>query len=361
MKIAYLAASNSIHTCRWVNALAKRDYRVILLTMQAGREPLDDRIQVIKLPIPAPCGYFLNAPYVKKILAHLQPDLLHVHYASGYGTLGRLTGFQPQMLSVWGSDVFDFPEQSWLHRRLLVKNLQTATQICSTSHFMAQKTSALCHSKAITVIPFGIDTSLFYPYPHQRDNRVLKIGTVKTLAPKYGIDTLIYAFYNLRKLLTESSPALAKQLRLQIAGEGPQRIKLQSLINQLKLATVTELTGHLPHAKVPDYLNQLHIYVAASRLESESFGVAVLEASACGLPVVVSKVGGLPEVVQEGVSGLLVAKDNVNQFTEALLKLVHQPTWRDQLGQGGRALVVTKYRWDEQVEKLVQLYQNFCH
>jgi glycosyltransferase involved in cell wall biosynthesis len=362
-RIAYLAARNSIHTVRLVNTLAQRGYSISLITLHDGGEALDERVQLFKLPIPAPWGYFLNVPFLKKLLKQLQPQLLHVHYASGYGTLGRLSQFQPLILSVWGSDIFDFPNQSFLHRALLVKNLRAATQICSTSQVMATATEAIVCSNSsshqkIAITPFGIDTTLFYPRPELRDNKVLNIGTVKTLAPKYGIDTLIQAFYQLRCTLTESNPQLAAQLRLGIAGSGPQYADLQALVNQLELSAVTEFTGQLPHAKVPAYLNQLQIYVAASRLDSESFGVAILEASACGLPVVVSRVGGLPEVVEDGVSGYIVAKDNVEQLTEVLLKLVNNQTLRDNLGQAGRELVLTKYNWQDNVQLFENIYKK---
>ncbi|OQY53428.1 MAG: glycosyltransferase family 4 protein [Candidatus Parabeggiatoa sp. nov. 2] len=357
MKIAYLSAGNAIHTVRWVNALAQRGYTIFLITMHEGDEPLHKNVQLFKLPIPAPFGYFINASFLKRLLKQLQPDLLHVHYASGYGTLGRLCRFKPLILSVWGSDVFDFPHQSRWHRALLVKNLQAATRICSTSQIMAAATQQLCFDeRPIVITPFGIDTTLFSPRPELRDNTVFKIGTVKTLAPKYGIDTLIQAFYKLRKTLADTP--LAQQLRLCIAGDGPQRAELQALVAKLGLSAVTEFAGHLSHAQVPAYLNQLDIYVACSRLDSESFGVAILEASACGLPVVVSRVGGLPEVVEEGVTGLLAQKDNVEQFAAALLKLVQNQTLRDSMGEAGRQHVIEEYDWQESVQILEAVYSK---
>jgi glycosyltransferase involved in cell wall biosynthesis len=349
--------------------------------MHEGEEPLHEKVQLFKLPIPAPFGYFSNVPFLKKLLKQLQPDLLHVHYATGYGTLGRLCGFQPAMLSVWGSDIFDFPKKSRWHRLLLVKNLQSATQICSTSQIMATATRQFCNEflkqkrqlipnfpikkggmssfrQPIAITPFGINTRLFCPQSKLRDNSVFKIGTVKTLAPKYGIDTLIHAFYQLRKTLAERQSPKAQLLRLSIAGDGPQHAELQKLVTKLGLKNVTEFAGHLPHAQVPAYLNQLDIYVAASRLDSESFGVAILEASACGLPVIVSRVGGLPEVVEDGVMGLIVEKDNVELFTIALLTLIENPTLRQQMGKAGRQHVIKNYEWQDSVRILETIYQS---
>ena len=322
--------------------------------MHQIKEPLDPRVHLFRLPVPAPWGYFLNIRYLKKLLQHLQPDLFHVHYATGYGTLGRLTGFQPQILSVWGSDIFEFPTRSFLHRTVLKKNLQSATQICSTSHALTKQTTLWCKTqRPIALTPFGVDTTLFYPCPTHRNENFIHIGTVKTLEPKYGIDTLIYAFYNMRCKLNAYQPKLAQQLRLYIAGSGPQLSELQALVNRLDL---DQVSGHLPHYRIPDYLNRLHIYVAASR--QESFGVAILEASACGLPVVVSRVGGLPEIVEDNITGFLIEKDNVEQFSAALLELVTHPQLRERLGQAGRKLVEEKYSWKESVDILEKVYHR---
>jgi glycosyltransferase involved in cell wall biosynthesis len=126
----------------------------------------------------------------------------------------------------------------------------------------------------------------------------------------------------------------------------------------LGLSAVTEFSGHLPYALVPAYLNQLDIYVAASRLDSESFGVAILEASACGLPVVVSRVGGLVEVVEEGVTGYIVDKEDVAQFAAILLTLVQNPKLRDSMGMAGRQTVKEKYDWQDSLSIMEMVYQQ---
>ena len=65
----------------------------------------------------------------------------------------------------------------------------------------------------------------------------------------------------------------------------------------------------------------MDVYVALSRLDSESFGVAIIEASACGIPVIVSDVGVLPEVVKDGETGMIVEKENVQ---EAGLSIIYK-------------------------------------
>ena len=57
-------------------------------------------------------------------------------------------------------------------------------------------------------------------------------------------------------------------------------------------------------------LGGLDVYVALSRLDSESFGVAIVEAAACGCPTVVSDVSGPAEVVEDKVTGIIVPRDN---------------------------------------------------
>ena len=354
MKLAFLAGQNSIHTVRWANAMAEKT-ELHLITMHQPSDPIDSRVKIYQLPYKAPHGYFLNRNPLQKLLAKIQPDLLHVHYASGYGTLGRLSNYHPLLLSVWGSDVYDFPATSFLHRALVAANLRQADWVGSTSEVMAKQTESICPDiEHLSITPFGIDVEKFCPKPMQ-DRNYITIGTVKKLAPKYGIDILLKAFASAREAIADSSKE-GKKLRLIVVGDGKQRQELESLAQYLKIQDVTQFVGAVPHDRVPDYLNQMDIYVAASRLDSESFGVAVLEASACSLPVVVSDAGGLPEVVQDRVTGYIAPKENVEATAKAILELIKNPGDRDRFGTAGRQLVLEHYVWQKNVELMYETY-----
>lgn len=360
MRLAYLASRDSIHTVRWVNAMADRGHEVHLVTMHPGGDPLAAGVTEHLLPFRHQLGYLLNVRAVRGVLKSISPDLLHVHYASGYGTLGRLSGFHPYVLSVYGADVYDFPLASRLTRWLLERNLRTPDWICSTSKVMAKHTHLFLkgNEREITVTPFGIDAERFRPDPTQRDMNLINVGIVKKLDHKYGIDVLIRTFAAVKSAVETQSPERARKLRLTIVGRGPDRVELESLVGRLGLTDVTRFTGRVPHDDVPTYLNQLDVYVAPSRMQSESFGVAVLEASACAVPVVVANVGGLPEVVNHGETGFIVEPDDVDGFASAVLRLIDNPDLRDRMGEAGRRYVLERYQWEDSVSVVEAVLQR---
>lgn len=359
LKIALLAGISTIHTTRWANVLAERGYDIHLITEHRDGDILSEKVKAHYLPFQGNKGYFLNVPLLRMLLRRLKPDLLHAHYASGYGTLGRLSSFHPYLLSVWGSDVYDFPYESTLKMKLLQKNLRAADLIASTSHVMARQTHKVCEGLSkIYVTPFGIDTKSFKPIKTPKKSDIITVGTVKKLAFKYGIDTLIKGFAEARTSLMESDERTASKLRLLIVGGGEDRDSLEQLVGSLSIADVTEFTGAVPYAAVPDYLNKLDIYVAASRFDSESFGVAILEASACALPVAVTNVGGLPEVVENGVTGKIVQRDDPHALAKAIEELIIDKGLRKKMGQAGLKRVIDYYTWEDSVSIMEEVYRG---
>jgi L-malate glycosyltransferase len=355
-RIALLGAANSIHLQRWAQALEARGHAVIVISQhpcQAGR--LAPAVECVWLPHRGALGYFRNAAALREALARWQPDLLNAHYASGYGSTAALAGFVPTLLSVWGSDVYDFPYENAFKGWLLRRNLRRATALASTSEAMARQVRRLVPSIGpIAITPFGVDLAQFAPDPSRRRPGTLTIGIVKSLAPKYGVDLLLRAFAALR--LDDAVAALPTPCRLLVVGDGPQRAALEALAATLQITAHTEFAGAVPHADVPAWLNRLDVYAAPSRLDSESFGVAVIEASACALPVVVSDAGGLPEVVRDGETGLVVPRDDVAALTAALKRLVLDAALRETLGRQGRAHVAREYEWRHCVDRMERCY-----
>ena len=349
MKVAFLSGLNSIHTVRWINVFAEHGHDVHVISMTTlDNEKIDPRIKVHMLPFRPPYGYYLNMFFLRYVLKKINPDVLNAHRASGCGTLARLSGFHPLVLSVWGADVYDFPYESNMKMSIIQKSLDAADVICSTSEVMKLQTeSLLLRPKKIFVTPFGIDTEKFTPKKNFSPE-VKVIGTVKTLAPKYGISTLIKAF-----AIVLDKAGHDASLKLVIAGGGPQRDELERLAAELNVSDKCEFLGKISHGKVPEILHSFDIYVALS--ESESFGVAILEASACGLPVVVSDAGGLPEVVDNGVTGIIVPKNSPQDAADALLSLINSAVLRKKLGENGIKRVEACYSWEYSYQTLFKV------
>jgi glycosyltransferase involved in cell wall biosynthesis len=349
--IAYLASASSSHTIQWVKSLSRRGYEIHLLTAHppASAGEIDSDVQVHELPFRPPSGYFLNAWPVRRLLKKVKPRFLHAHYASGYGTLARLSGFHPTLLSVWGSDVYLYPHQSLLNRRNLKANLRFADYLASTSHDMLVKTEEFVHPRTpIAVTPFGVDCESFTPQDRHGD--ATTIGAVKSLEAVYGIDILLRGFSILVKRLPR------KPLRLLIVGKGSLRGELEALARELDIHEMTEFVGAVPHAEVPDYLNRMSVCVCVSN--SESFGVSVLEASACGVPVVVSDVGGLSEVVQDGVTGFVIPRASPAALADVLEKLILSPESARDMGRSGRQFVLDVYEEKKTVDVMLRLYDR---
>jgi glycosyltransferase involved in cell wall biosynthesis len=362
MKILLLSDANSPHTIKWATSLALRDIDILILSL--NKYVVDEynkykniKIKTLNEKVTKKEGsilklkYLKALPLLKKIIKEYNPDILHAHYASSYGLLGALTGFHPFIISVWGTDIFSFPKKSIQHKELLKFNLKKADKILSTSHVMAKETS-LYTNKEIEVTPFGIDINQFKPMEFESlfDKKDIVIGTVKTLEEKYGIEYLIRAF----KIVSDKYSDLP--LKLLIVGGGSLENKLKNLAKQLQIDNNTIFTGKVPYNEVPKYQNMLTISVSVS--DSESFGVAVLEASACEKPVVVSNVGGLPEIVKDEVTGIVVPPKNAEKTAEAIEKLILNKDLRVKMGKAGRKRVIELYNWDKCVDNMVKIYED---
>lgn len=364
MKIALLSGASTIHTIRWANGLAAAGIEVHLISQHPILETLNPKVKAHIFNYRGVIGYFTMVPKVKKLLKKIKPDLVNAHYASGYATTARLVGYHPWVLSVWGSDVYDFPYKSPIHSKLVKDNLLYADQLASTSICMAEQTQSLIPNidLDIAITPFGVDTkyydSLTIPLSEKNNDTSIVIGTVKTLAPKYGIDTLINAFALILKNLANTHPDIEKKLILRIVGEGPQEKELKKLVKQLHINNRVEFIGRVDSKNVPNELDKFDIYVALSRLDSESFGVAIIEAGAAGRPVVVSDAGGLPEVVIDGTTGFVIPRENPKEAANAITKLVLDRHLRVDMGEAGKKHVSEKYEWSKCIDIMIALYKD---
>lgn len=364
MKVLFLSAANNIHTIRWVNALTQRGIEIILVSLknhnhQNTKNKIDSKVKIYYLPFSGMKGYYLNIFSLKKIIKQTKPDLINVHYASGYGTLGRFLKTNKKLLNVWGSDIYDFPNQSKLKKQILLKNLKAFKYIASTSLCMAEETKRFLNSKkTIFITPFGVDTKIFKSLESKKEKKIT-IGIVKTLKKNYGIEYLIEAFNILCERYKEEDSILYDNLYLEIYGEGELKNDLQNMVKEFELEKKVYFGGYIENIKLPEIINRFDIFCVPTS-GNESFGVAAVEAMACEIPVIASNVDGLKEVVVNGQTGFIVPKKNSQKLAQKLDELIKNKTFRTVMGKNGRERVEELYEWEKNVGTMVEIYKKIC-
>lgn len=358
MKVMILADASSPHTTRWANALCELQIDVLLVSLTPFcRDDYHQNILLHSLSkdirlsrnkgISEKTSYFKLLKPIKKLIKSFNPDILHAYYASSYGFIGALSRFKPFVISVWGSDVFEFPKLGFLQKRILKYNLKKANAIFATSEALAIETK-LYTNTIIHKISFGIDLKKFFPIDHP--NKFFTIGTIKGMRDIYGIDDLIKSF----SLAQNIAPEIPWKLLL--VGDGPDLDKYKNLAKSLNINNKTHFTGYIHHNDTPNYYNQMNVFVALSR--SESFGVAVLEAQACGVPAIVSNVGGLPEVVDDKNTGFIVNRNNHQIVAQLFVKLATEKTTYNSLSENAINFVKLKYNWNDSVIQQYNFYKE---
>lgn len=359
MRILFVSPANSTHTMRWVNELHFRGHKMQLISNanhRASPDSYDPSIRVYYLRFPGNLGYFLNATEAKKICRNFDPDIINVHYASGYGTLARLAKLRPCILSVWGSDVYDFPFKSKLHLNLIKKNLAFASVLASTSIAMSEQVKLIMgNNLEVSITPFGVETNKFKPLPAVKDG-YFRFGVVKSLEPVYGIEFLIrsFAMYydNYQKFDNKHRIPI-----LVIYGKGSQKSHLKSLILELGLEDRVFLQGFVSNDKLPVILNNFDVFCAGSK--RESFGVSVIEAMSVGLPVLATSTAGFEEVMVDGETGYLIPYNDIHSMAEKMMALYMSPEKRNKFGLAGRKRVMELYEWKHNVSQMEHIYHQF--
>lgn len=365
MKVLIVSDATSVHTQRWVSSLKERGIDAVLYSIVPYTGDFYTQREIT-------CHYFNLFNYkrekkgklypikrhleaikdLKRVIKIENPDILHSHYLTSYSFIAALSGFHPFIASVWGSDIYDFPQQSVFNKLSIKFILGKADKILSTSNIMG-KVVNLYTSKPVITTPFGVDSNkFFYDNTKYKESEIIKIGIVKTLAPKYGIDVLLKAFSILLKRNKD------KQIELHIAGDGPNKEEYIKLASELDIANNTVFLGKIPNQQLPEYYHSFLVSVFPSVLNSESFGVVAVESMSCGCPVVTSDADGFTEVVENGVTGFIVPKYNAEQLADAVQKFIDNPKLRDKMGLAGRSRVCKLYNWDDNVQQMITIYKS---
>jgi len=233
-------------------------------------------------------------------------DVLHVHYAIPHASSAliarsilRETGFRlPFVTTLHGTDITLVGKDPG-YKPVVEYSINHSDGITSVSQSLKQETyNNFNISRDIEVIPNFIDFSRF--------KKTNKDHFKKAIAP--GGEKILMHVSNFRKvkrvedvvrmfdLLIKETPA-----KLLLVGDGPERISIEMLCRKLGNCEHVRFLGK--QDAVEDLLAIADLFVLPS--ETESFGLAALEAMACEVPVISSNAGGIPEINIDGQTGFL--------------------------------------------------------
>lgn len=204
------------------------------------------------------------------------------------------------------------------------------------------------HSTPVSVIPNGVDASLFHPRPEQSNwgETILFVGR---LVPNKGPETLIQA----APLVLAQHP----KAQFVVVGDGPLRARLQGQAHKLGLRGAVQFLGI--RKDVPQLIREAALLVRPSSLEG--MPLVVLEAMASAIPVVATPVGGTPELVKDGVHGFLVPVGSSTALAQAIVRLLDDRSLAQEMGRRGRELVKNGYTWDAVVDQTERIYNEEIH
>jgi N-acetyl-alpha-D-glucosaminyl L-malate synthase BshA len=244
-------------------------------------------------------------------------DLLHVHYAIPHASAAIMArqilateGIHiPVITTLHGTDITLVGKDA-AFEPVVTYSINQSDAVTSVSDFLKQDTyKHFKITKHIEVIPNFIDVTRF--------QKQSKEHFKKAIAPQN--EKLIVHTSNFRKvkrvddvikIFGEINSKIPSKLLL--VGDGPERHSAEALCRELNLCESTLFLGK--QNPVEEILSVCDLFLMPS--ETESFGLAALEAMACEVPVIASNAGGIPELVQNGISGFMANAGNVFEMAE---------------------------------------------
>jgi len=284
-----------------------------------------------------------------KALRNFRPHLVHSVFPQAdliCAATNSLTGF-PIQISSWegrlAHEALHSNSITWLYKQFFIPaqriisrfvaiSAATASQNCSDFGIDARK---------ISVIHSGLNLSQFI-FKSERKSKI--IGLVSRLSMEKQIDIFIHAI-----------PIIAEHhadYRFIIAGDGPEREKLEALVKACNVSDITRFVGW--QTDIPAILEMLDIFVFTS--SGEGLPWSILEAMAAGCPVVASSVGGIPEIIEDGVSGLLVNSSNPVDFADKIQSLLNSYEKRLSIAKMAREKIESAFTERYEIKAFENLY-----
>ena len=350
MKICFFAASNSIHSHQWINFFSNLGHKIIWISLVPATIKVSDNIEYYEFT----SGIFSSIFKVRKLIAKLNPDIVHIHYLGYYGLLGLFSGAKCIVATPWGSDIIE-GKKSFLKRQILLRILnKTKLIICDAYHMRDELKKLNVPQNKINIIYFGVDTKKFVTKDRNLEilnkfniSNEITIISLRSFEPVYDIKTLILA----AKIILKQIP----DVHFLLVGRGTLEKELKELVHSLSIDNSVHFTGFIDKQLLPSLLSSSDIYVSTS-LSDAGLASSTGEAMSCETPVVISDSAENDQWINNKVNGFLFSTKNSEQLAEILINLIKNEPLRKTVGKEGRNIIIKKYDYENEMNKVNDLY-----
>lgn len=350
VRILFFADAASVHTRRWVAAVAERGAQAVVITRRPGEVPGASEVITVA-PGADKLSWFTALPQVRRVArevaARFRPNVVHGHYVTSYGLWAAACGLRvPTVLTAWGSDILVTPRESALMRRVVGWSLRRVDLVTADSKDMLDEIARYRPSGSCHQILWGADTDKFVPAEPAAGFEVVSL---RTWEPNYNIDVILDAFAQLVAARPHSS------MRLHLLGGGVMKDQLQQQVQQLGLGAHVQFHGRVGDAEMVAAIQRSRVSVSVPT--SDATSVSVLESMACGLPIIASQLLANQQWI-DAQGGWLVPVRDVDALAQALLQAHDHPQPAAQMGLHNHARIEREASRRGQMDAMWCLYQR---
>lgn len=331
MRLAFLSIGRHIHTERWIRWFARRGHDCHLLTVQPGPVP-DVTVHDIRAGAgPKPLRYFMALRRVKALLGQLQPDLLNTHFLTGYGYWGHFSGCHPNVLTVWGDDVYVTPFENRLKHWLARAALRSCDALTGDSADILAVSASLGADPARSFrVLWGVDFAVFKPGTEAAwrerhgfgAEHIVYFSPRSYTQPYYNIDVVIAAAARIK--------AVEPRARFLFSGYEGDPAPFRAMAAAAGLGDETAIVGRLAHDEFAVALRASDVFISVPSVDATA--VSLLEAMASGCGIIVSGLASAKEWIRDGESGLVVAPAAEEELVAAMRRFAAEPDLRRRCG-----------------------------
>ena len=342
-----------------ITALAAQNIQITLLTSvdapTTSDLPVAHYHRVLPPCIPLPRAAGLRMLAARLAVSRLTSDCQVIHATAEPYTISA-PAHKPLVVTAHGTYI---PKTlQWRFVGGHYRRAYECATIISVSSYTERQVRAALPTLHPIVIPNGVDAARYQqpvPHPVKQGPTILYVGALKA---RKGVHILAQAMKAIRQDVPDA--------RAVLIGDDSDTAYRQQIVDILErdhVADAVTITGRVTDEVLLGWYQTADVFALPALNVAdkfEGFGLVYLEASAAGLPVIGTLDCGAEDAIRDGETGYLIPQNDPAMLAESAIRLLHDASLRQQMGEAGRAFAAA-HTWDHIASQVIDIYTSASH